>query len=75
MLAPADAGVKACFTRFPVDSAGRVDKGSILMPAGTSANAKTSVAAVLPRIRFSPAREKGTAVCEMLRMQVNFSPR
>jgi hypothetical protein len=30
---------------------------------------------VLPRVRFSPAREKGTPVCEMLRMQVNFSPR
>lgn len=61
--------------QFVVDSAGRVDKASILMPPGTSANAKTSVAAVLPRVRFSPAREKGTPVCEMLRMQVNFSPR
>ncbi len=61
--------------QFVVDSAGRVDKASILLPPGTSANAKASVASVLPRVRFSPAREKGTPVCEMLRMQVNFSPR
>ena len=61
--------------QFVVDSAGRVDKASILLPPGTSANAKTSVASVLPRVRFSPAREEGTPVCEMLRMQVNFSPR
>lgn len=61
--------------QFVVDSAGRVDKASILMPPGTSANAKASVASVLPRVRFSPARDKGTPVCEMLRMQVNFSPR
>lgn len=61
--------------QFVVDSAGRVDKASILMPPGTSASAKTSVASVLPRVRFSPAREKGTPVCEMLRMQVDFSPR
>ncbi|HJU68234.1 MAG TPA: carboxypeptidase-like regulatory domain-containing protein [Gemmatimonadaceae bacterium] len=61
--------------QFVVDSAGRVDKASILMPPGTSANAKASVASVLPRVRFSPARERGTPVCEMLRMQVNFSPR
>lgn len=61
--------------QFVVDSAGRVDKASILMPSGTPANAKASVASVLPRVRFSPARENGTPVCEMLRMQVNFSPR
>ena len=61
--------------QFVVDSAGRVDKGSILIPPGASASAKTSVESVLPRVRFAPAREQGTPVCEMLRMQVNFSPR
>jgi hypothetical protein len=29
----------------------------------------------LPRVRFTPAIEAGKATCELIRMQVNFSPR
>ena len=63
------------WVQFVVDSTGRVDPTSILLPAGTSKAAAATVRSVLPRVRFSPAREGGTATCEMLRMQVNFSPR
>jgi len=61
--------------QFVVDSLGRVDTASILLPPATPANMKASIASVMPRVRFSPAREAGTPTCEMLRMQVNFSPR
>jgi hypothetical protein len=61
--------------QFVVDSTGRVDTTSILLPPGTPANAKASVASVLPRVRFSPAREMGKPTCELVRMPVNFSPR
>lgn len=30
---------------------------------------------VLPRVRFAPARDEGQNVCELLRMQVNFTAR
>lgn len=61
--------------QFVVDSAGRVDTTSILLPPKTPANAKTSVTSVLPRVRFTPAIEAGKLTCELIRMQVNFSPR
>jgi hypothetical protein len=61
--------------QFVVDSTGRVDTTSILLSPDTPANAKASVASVLPRVRFSPARELGKPICELVRMQVNFSPR
>jgi hypothetical protein len=60
---------------FVVDSTGRVDPAAVLLPAGTSRTAAASVRSVLPRVRFSPAREAGKPTCELLRMQVNFSPR
>lgn len=61
--------------QFVVDSTGRVDTGSISLPADTSSKRLASVTSVLPRVRFSPAREAGKPVCELLRMQVNFSAR
>jgi hypothetical protein len=61
--------------QFVVDSVGHVDTASIVLPPATPANMKASIASVMPRVRFSPAREAGTPTCEMLRMQVNFSPR
>lgn len=61
--------------QFVVDTGGRVDTTSILLPPETPASAKSSVASVLPRVRFSPAREAGKPTCELVRMQVNFSPR
>ncbi len=63
------------WVQFVVDSTGRVDATSILLPPDTPASAKASVTSVLPRVRFSPARDKGTPTCEMLRMQVNFTSR
>jgi hypothetical protein len=61
--------------QFVVDSAGRVDTTSVLLSPGTPASAKASVNSVLPRVRFAPAREAGKPTCELIRMQVNFSPR
>jgi hypothetical protein len=52
-----------------------VDSKSIILPLGTDQRALTSVTQVLPRVRFSPARDEGKPVCELLRMQVNFSNR
>ena len=59
--------------QFVVDSAGSVDSASVQLPVGATANARTAVLNVLPRVRFTPARQSGAAVCELLRMQVNFS--
>jgi hypothetical protein len=61
--------------QFVVDSAGRVDTASVLLPPKTPASAKASVTSVLPRVRFTPAIEAGKPTCELIRMQVNFSPR
>lgn len=61
--------------QFVVDSAGRVEPGSISLPADTSAKRLASAKAMLPRVHFAPARDGGKAVCELLRMQVNFSAR
>lgn len=63
------------WAQFVVDSTGAVDTTSILLPPDAPANAKASIASVLPRVRFTPALDRGRPVCEMLRMQVNFSPR
>lgn len=63
------------WAQFVVDSVGRVDTASIILPPETSKNVRFNVAAVLPRVRFSPARDRGRSVCEMLRMQINFSQR
>ena len=57
-----------------VDTAGRVDPASLHLSGG-SASAVTAVTAALSRMRFSPAKERGQPVCEMMRMQVNFTPR
>jgi len=61
--------------QFVVDSTGQVDAASISLPPGADQRALTSVTQVLPRVRFAPARESGKPVCELLRMQVNFSGR
>lgn len=63
------------WAQFAVDSSGRVDTTTISMP--TQANAKQIAAAraILPRMRFNPARENGKPVCELIRIQVNFSHR
>ena len=61
--------------QFVVDSTGRVDTTSIQLPAGADKVAVSSVTSVLPRVRFSPARDAGRPTCELLRMQVNFTPR
>ncbi len=61
--------------QFVVDSTGGVDSASVTLPPGTSEAAMASVRFMLPRVRFSPARDAGRPTCELLRMQVNFSPR
>jgi len=69
------APVGTMWMQFVVDSVGQVDAKSITLPSGTDQRAISSVSAVLPRVRFAPARESGKPVCELLRMQVNFSSR
>lgn len=58
--------------QFVVDSAGHVDPASVLLPTGTSPTAIASVRTVLPRVRFSPARDAGHPTCEFVRMEVAF---
>jgi hypothetical protein len=60
------------WAQFTVDSAGRADMASVLLPPGTGPAASASVMSVLPRVRFAPARDRGTPTCELLRMQVRF---
>jgi len=61
--------------QFVVDSTGQVNPASIMVPTTASADAKAAIDAMLTRVRFSPAREAGLPVCELQRMQVNFSTR
>jgi hypothetical protein len=61
--------------QFVVDSTGHVDVSSIALPGDTTSRHLTIVTSTLPRVRFAPARETGKPVCELLRMQVNFSAR
>jgi hypothetical protein len=63
------------WSQFVVDSTGHVETDSVLLPPGTDKSVIASVKSVLPRVRFSPARDGRDATCELLRMQVNFSPR
>lgn len=63
------------WAQFAVDTAGRVDTTSILLPATTPANTRAAIRYVLPRVRFSPGRDDGTAVCDLTRLQINISPR
>ena len=61
--------------QFVVDSTGRVEPSSISLPADTSSKRLASAKSMLPRVHFAPARDAGKAVCELMRMQVNFSSR
>lgn len=62
------------WAQFVVDSAGAVDSTSILLPSDVASGARAAIDRVLPRVRFTPARDHDRPVCEMLRMQVNLSP-
>jgi len=73
IVGPAPVGTS--WMQFVVDSTGHVEPGSITIPGDTASRQLTSVTNILPRVRFSPAREGGRPVCELLRMQVNFSGR
>lgn len=63
------------WVQFVVDSTGQVRPGSITLPTTADAASVESVDLVLPHVRFSPARAMQHPTCEMVRMQVNFSPR
>ena len=63
------------WAQFTVDTAGRVDTTSMLLPAGTAANVRAAIRYVMPRVRFTPARDEGKVACELVRLQVNISPR
>jgi hypothetical protein len=61
------------WVQFVVDSTGAVDPAAVQYPAGLEPAAIASVKAMLPRVRFAPAREGGRPTCELLRLQVSFS--
>ena len=63
------------WAQFVVDSSGQVRPGSISLPTTADSASVESVNVVLPHVRFSPARESRHPTCELVRMQVNFSPR
>lgn len=63
------------WAQFLVDSAGRIDTTTISMPPATSLQARRTVNNTLPRIRFSPAHIDGKPICELVRLQVNFTGR
>ena len=63
------------WAQFVVDSTGQVRPGSITLPTTADSASVESVNVILPHVRFSPARESQRATCELVRMQVNFSPR
>ena len=63
------------WVQFVVDSTGQVRPGSITLPPTADAPSVESVDLVLPHVRFSPARSMQHPTCELVRMQVNFSPR
>jgi hypothetical protein len=61
--------------QFVVDAGGKVDTSSVQLPPDVSPSAAASLKAVLPRVRFTPARAEGTPVCELQRMEVAFTKR
>jgi len=63
------------WAQFVVDSTGMVRPGSIVLPTTADTASVESVNIILPHVRFSPARESQHPTCDLVRMQVNFSPR
>ncbi|MFN8583368.1 MAG: carboxypeptidase-like regulatory domain-containing protein [Gemmatimonadaceae bacterium] len=61
------------WVQFLVDSTGRVDSTSTLLAPDADPATVASVNMVLPRVRFSPARQAGVPICELLQMQVNLN--
>ena len=70
-----NAAPGTAWAQFVVDSSGQVRPGSISLPSTADSASVESVNLVLPHVRFSPAREAHHPTCELVRMQVNFSPR
>jgi transposase len=48
---------------------------AVQLPPDLSPSAAASLKAILPRVRFTPARAEGTPVCELQRMEVAFTKR
>ena len=63
------------WVQFVVDERGKVDTSSVQLPSDANPSAAASLKAVLPRVRFTPARAEGTPVCELQRMEVAFTKR
>jgi hypothetical protein len=66
---------RTIFAQYAVDSTGKVDPRTIVVPPTTSANDRTSLTYTLPRIGYAPAHDAGVAICEMVRLQVELRPR
>jgi hypothetical protein len=73
IISAAPAG--RAWMQFIVDATGKVDTASVQLPADLNPAAAASAKAVLPRVRFTPAKAAGTPVCELQRMEVSFTKR
>lgn len=73
IIGRAPAGVT--WATFAVDTSGRIDMASAMLPPGSDDAVRASVLSVLPRLRFSSAVEKGRPVCELVRLEVNLTAR
>lgn len=63
------------WAQFAVDTSGRVNTSSVLLPPGLDDVTRASVLSVLPRLRYTSAAEQGKPVCELVRLEVNLNGR
>ncbi len=70
-----DAPPMTTWIQFAVDSAGMVDSTSVVIPPDVAPKTRATVMSVMQRVRFTPAKENGRPVCEMLRMRVDVTSR
>jgi hypothetical protein len=62
----------ASWAQFTVDSTGTVRDGSVLTPPDILPPQRAALDAILPRLRFTPARQDGVPTCELARYPVAF---
>jgi TonB family protein len=61
--------------QFVVDTAGRIESGSVTIVSSTNAKFAAAVRDVLPSARFEPARRQGRVVRELISLPFEFDPR
>jgi hypothetical protein len=69
------AWVGTTWAQFAVDDAGKLDTTTVAVPGEMNQLARAAIMRTLPQLRFSPAKESGKAVCDLMRIHLNFTPR